>query len=390
MNKLSTDPMEFSAPERERVSIMPKNKKNSLVSLIIINRNHAQFTLECLRAVEKTKYSNCEIVLVDNGSSDKELEVLEKKRVNSKRYPINLIKLSQNQGFARAGNVGAKAARGEFLVFLNNDALVTPNWLMPLVDLLESDPLIAVCQPKLRSNVSKEYFDYAGGAGGFLDMFGYPYTRGRVFDSIEKDRGQYDNGCEISWACGACMAIKRDVFWQLNGFDEYFFAYYEEIDLCVRIKRKGYKILYCPNSLVYHYGSATANENLTYKTYLNHHNNLYFVIKNYSVWPYFPIILARMSFDLVSVFYYMSQLRPEFVRALIFAYLKLVFDIPKLINNNALRSGRRNLLFDKTVSRDSVVFNYFIRRQKTYHQLEKNDIRARADYKRYSEVTYFN
>ena len=366
-------------------------KSSPKVTIIVLFYNAAKVTLECLAAVEKyTNYNPLEIILVDNGSGFEEKKELKKGLANFKNLEVKLIANSENLGFAQAANLAASKAKGEILVFLNNDVIVTANWLKPLVLYLLKNDKVAACQPKIRSFVKKDYFDYAGGAGGFLDIFGYSFTRGRVFDSIEKDVGQYDRPCEILWASGSCLVIKTEAFLNLGGFDEYFFSYMEEIDLAIKLAEKGYRIYSVPQSLVYHYGAYTSNKNLPFKIYLNHRNHLYLVLKHYSIWPYLPIILACFLFEIGAVFYYFFSLRFSFISSVFKADVEIVFKLPHFAKIGIITWSGRTLLRLKNIYSGSVVVSYFIYGKKSFSQLMKYKSKRKKEFKKYVDVTFLS
>ena len=222
-----------------------------------------------------TDYSNFRVIVADNGSSDDSLDYLRQ------TFPqIELITLKENYGFAKGYNEALKEVTAEYYMLLNSDVEVEPGWLQPMVDLLETEEKAAACQPKILAYKDKHLFEYAGGAGGWLDLFGYPFARGRIFDICEEDTGQFDKTEEVFWASGAAMLVKSEVYHQLKGFDEYFFAHQEEIDLCWRIHLAGYRIFCCPDARIYHVGGGTLPRGNSKKTFLNFRNNQILLAKN--------------------------------------------------------------------------------------------------------------
>ncbi len=202
----------------------------------------------------------------------------------SENYPaVEIIRFEKNLGFAAGYREALEMIRAKYFILLNSDVLVTKGWLDPLIRLLENDNTIAACQPKLKSFRERDYFEYAGAAGGFIDLLGYPFCRGRILDAIEKDIGQYDNTTEVFWASGACLAIKSSCYFEAGGLDSMFFAHMEEIDLCWRLHNLGYKVYCVPESVIYHVGGGTLPNNNPHKIYLNHRNNLYLLVKNLPV-----------------------------------------------------------------------------------------------------------
>ena len=215
------------------------------VAVVILNWNGQKYLEQFLPSVLAGTYSNYQVVVADNGSVDHSVDFL------TNNYPgIRLIRFPENYGFARGYNEALKQVEADYYMLLNSDVEVQPGWLQPMVDLLENDKHIAACQSKLLSYHNKKLFEYAGGAGGWLDKYGYPFAKGRVFDVAEEDHGQYDEAAPIFWASGAALFIRASVFHEMNGFDSYFFAHQEEIDLCWRIQLAGYTIYSCPASVV--------------------------------------------------------------------------------------------------------------------------------------------
>lgn len=237
------------------------------------------------------------MIVADNGSTDNSVKFLEA------QYPqIELILLEDNHGFAKGYNLALMQVEADYYILLNSDVKVTPGWIEPLVSLAESDRQIAACQPKILSFKHPEYFEYAGAAGGWLDHYGYPFARGRVFDLCEVDEGQYDNVQPIFWASGAAMFVRASIFHEAGGFDNFFFAHQEEIDLCWRIQLLGYKIYSCPQSVVYHVGGGTLPKGNSLKTYLNFRNNHIMLYKNMSGFRKLLVIPFRILLDAVSAF----------------------------------------------------------------------------------------
>lgn len=371
-----------------RVKLLQMTERVPKVSIIILTFNQSELILKCLESIKK--YSGdlpVEIIIVDNGSSAQERGIL-KERLSSFNSPkIKLIELHGNKGFSKGCNLGANQALGKYLIFLNNDVIVTKHWLGPLVSFLEKHHKVAACQPKIHSYIDKDYFDYAGGAGGFVDMFGYPFVRGRVFDSIEKDLGQYDNPYEIFWATGACLVVRKEVFSKIGGFDEYFFAYGEEADLCVRLRLAGCEVFYVPESLVYHLGAATSNKNLFKKMYDIHRNHLYLVFKHYSVWPYFPLIIVRFLFEVGSMLYYLAHFKINLILAVILADLRLLVDLPYLVKKGVITWRGRSLMSDQMIYKGSIIIDYFFLGKRNFDQIVRGVHTPDREYKRYQDIS---
>jgi GT2 family glycosyltransferase len=245
------------------------------VAIVILNWNGKHYLEQFLPSVIATTYPNYKIIVADNGSTDDSLSYLQK------NYPqIELIFLKQNYGFAKGYNEALKQVDADYYMLLNSDVEVQPGWLQPMIDVLVKEENAVACQPKILGFKNKHLFEYAGGSGGWVDLFGYPFARGRIFDICEEDNGQFDKTEEVFWASGAAMLIKSEVYHQLKGFDEYFFAHQEEIDLCWRIHLAGYKIFCCPQSVIYHVGGGTLPRGNSKKTFLNFRNNQILLAKN--------------------------------------------------------------------------------------------------------------
>lgn len=245
--------------------------------------------------VEHSK--NATVIVADNGSTDQSIQFV------SKNFPsVSIIKLEKNYGFCGGYNKALKQVDSAYYVLLNSDVEVTPGWLSPLEAILDSNPSVAVVQPKILSYHQKDHFEYAGAAGGFIDSFGYPFCRGRLFDHTEIDTQQYNDTREIFWATGACMMIRSNVYHQFEGLDEDFFAHMEEIDLCWKIQRMGSKVFYCGTSQVYHVGAGTLSRSNPRKTYYNFRNGLVLIFKHWSSAALLFKLPIRILLDYVAIF----------------------------------------------------------------------------------------
>jgi GT2 family glycosyltransferase len=265
------------------------------VSIIIVNWNGLESLRTCLPSVTSIEYPDFEIVLADNASSDGSVEWV------TDEYPqIKIVRHPENYAFSKGNNAAVPAASGELLLFLNNDVEVESGFLTPLVRELMSDPEVAAVQPKLLQFEDRSRFEYAGACGGYLDRFGYPFTRGRVFDHLEADSGQYDNATDISWASGAAFLVRRHAFLDAGGFDERFYMHMEEVDLCWRMYRMGYRIRVQPASRVYHIGGASLPQGNPRKTYLNFRNNILMLYKNLSPKAWLQVFPLRVALDLAA------------------------------------------------------------------------------------------
>jgi GT2 family glycosyltransferase len=331
-------------------------KINPKVTIAIFNFNGLEDTQKCLKSLLKTIYPNYEIWVVDDGSSVDEISML-RKMYSSRR--IKYISDNTNLGFSVRVNQVLAKAKSKYVVLLNNDTVVDPSWLRYLVEVVESDSNTAVCQSKLKWLSHPDYFEYAGACGGYLDVLGYPYTRGRVMFSIEKDVGQYDDESEIFWACGAAMLIKRDVFKSAGGFDEDLFSYQEEIDFCWRVKKCGYKIKIAPKSVVYHKGLGFWSKKLARKTFLVHRNNLLMLIKNLPPEELLWIFPVRLVMDYVSVIYYLRQSRFNYALAVFKAHFEVLTSLRFWFSKRSSGCNPKRIPF-------SILWNYYILGKKTY------------------------
>ena len=264
------------------------------LAVVILNYNGASMLSRFLPSV--VKYSpGAEIVVADNASTDDSVAVV------ADGFPtVRLIQLDRNYGFADGYNKALEHVDAEYLLLLNSDVEVTERWLEPLLSFMEGNPNAVACQPKILAYDNKSHFEYAGAAGGFIDRYGYPYCRGRLFDSIEEDKGQYDDACRVFWATGAAMMVRSDAFCKAGGFDGRFFAHMEEIDLCWRMLARGGEIYVVPQSMVYHVGGATLKKSNPRKTFLNFRNNLLMLYKNLSVGELRGVMRVRALLDYVA------------------------------------------------------------------------------------------
>ena len=246
-------------------------------AVVILNWNGVEMLTRFLPQVIDYSRDDAVVYVADNASTDNSLEVLRK------HFPeVHLVVLDKNWGFAEGYNRALEQIEAEYYVLLNSDVEVSHHWLTPMIEFMDNHPDVAACQPKLLSEKSRDSFEYAGASGGFIDCYGYPFCRGRMFDTVETDNGQYDYATEILWATGACMVVRASDFKEAGGFDARFFAHSEEIDLCWRMSLMGKKIYCIPDSFVYHIGGATLPKNNPMKTYLNFRNNLTMLYKNLS------------------------------------------------------------------------------------------------------------
>ena len=332
------------------------------IAIVILNWNGQKYLEQFLPSVLSTIDKDTAIVVADNGSSDDSISFLEK------NYPsIRIILFEKNYGFAKGYNEALKLVEAKYYVLLNSDVEVKEGWLNPMKDLLENNASVAACQPKILAFNNKKIFEYAGAAGGWLDRFGYPFAKGRIFDICEEDKGQYDQGEPIFWASGAALFIRANVFHEMHGFDEYFFAHQEEIDLCWRIQLAGYKIYSCPASIVYHVGGGTLPRGNSLKTYLNFRNNRIMMSKNLPFAKKLWVMPVRHFLDGVSALkgllagdggYFIAIMRSQFafVKWWLFYQNKSVFPQSK--------NGRLEGLYQK-----NIVWQHFLKKKKLFSEI---------------------
>lgn len=311
----------------------------------------------------RTTYPDVTVVIADNASTDDSLPYL------SSQYPeISIISLRENHGFARGYNESLKQVAADYFVILNSDVEVTPDWLQPVVALLQQNETYAACQPKIKAYTNKRLFEYAGAGGGWIDAFGYPFARGRIFDICEEDRQQYDTAEEVFWATGAAMVIRSNVFHELGGFDEYFFAHQEEIDLCWRIQLAGYKIFCCPQSVVYHVGGGTLPRGNTKKTYLNFRNNQIMLAKNLPWQEKWWKIPYRMQLDQVSALKGLLSGEGGYFMAIVEAHFAFFYWI-LFGNKRWMPKKRKKLTTLSGVYKGNLVWQHFALKKKSFEEI---------------------
>jgi GT2 family glycosyltransferase len=320
------------------------------VAVVILNYNGQKFLETFLPSVINHN-DGYEIFIADNASTDGSVNFLKTKFAD-----IKIIQLANNHGFAGGYNNALKEIEAEYYVLLNSDVEVTPNWTKSIIDLMDIDKSMSACQPKILSYHQKTHFEYAGAAGGYIDWLGYPFCRGRVFESYEEDKGQYDDIKEVFWATGACMFIRSEIFYQLNGFDAHFFAHMEEIDLCWRMKNQGYRIIYSSASTVYHVGGGTLHKSNPRKTFLNYRNGLAMLFKNLPREKLLSTILLRLMLDGISGIKLLTDGSFDDFLAIIKAHFAFYVMIPKLERKTPKQV---NNIYHK-----SIVWEYFVLKQK--------------------------
>jgi len=330
-------------------------------AVVILNYNGRNYLERFLPSVLDTNYPNKKIVVADNASTDDSVLFLA-----TNYEQVEIILLDKNYGFAGGYNRALKKIKADYYVLLNSDVEVTRDWLTHLVALMEKDRQIAACQPKILSWYNKKFFEHAGACGGWIDTLGYTFARGRVFDVCEEDTGQYDSTSEIFWATGAALCMRAECFHELNGLDAYLFAHMEEIDLCWRLQRRGYKIFCCPAAVVYHVGGGTLPKTNSRKTFLNFRNNFIILLKNLSIAEGLWKIPVRILLDWLFAFKILLQGDVQSFTAVFKAHggvLKWVFTSRKHPKLPATKFNKLNGVY-----RGSIVWGYFIRKKKHFSE----------------------
>jgi GT2 family glycosyltransferase len=326
------------------------------IAVVILNWNGEKLLEQFLPSI--VNYSpEADIYVADNASTDDSVSYLKA------FFPtVKIIQNESNLGFAEGYNEALKHVDSDIFALVNSDIEVTENWLKPIIETFENEPTTAIIQPKLLDFKRKEYFEYAGAAGGFIDKYGYPYCRGRIFETLEKDNGQYDDNCEIFWASGACFFIRSSVYKELKGFDADFFAHQEEIDLCWRAFNKGHQIKYNSQSVVYHVGGATLQQGNPVKTFLNFRNSLLMLLKNLPKKQLISIIFTRLLLDAVAGMQFLFQGKFKHFTAI----LKAHFSFYSLV---AVHYKKRDLIqSEKYYKIKSIVFQYYVKAGKVFEK----------------------
>ena len=333
----------------------------NMVSIIIPNYNGGDLLYNCINSIYKNiSIKDFEIIVVDNGSTDNSIN-----RVKSNFQNVEIISSNSNLGYSGGCNLGATHASGKYLLFLNNDTEHSNEWIEKLVHFLDSNSKIAAVQPKILNIHNKKLFDYAGGAGGFIDKFCFPFVQGRIFHTLEEDHNQYNNPSRIFWASGAAFMIRSNIFKTLEGFDKVYFAYMEEIDLCWRAQAMGYKIYSVPDSFVYHYGKQTIKENTIKSHYLNHRNSWILFFKNSFTFNYGILIIQRLVLDWMALAYSVMTLDIRRFFVILFAQIWILFFAGKIIKirrNNQIT--QLDNIYDK-----SIAIDYFFKQKKYFSQI---------------------
>lgn len=329
-------------------------------AIVILNWNGKKLLEQFLPSIVNFSQELATIYVADNASTDNSISYI------AAYFPsIKIIKNNTNGGYAKGYNDALKEIKADIYCLLNSDIAVSENWLPPILNVFKNEKNTAILQPKLLDFKNKELFEYAGAAGGFLDFFGYPYCRGRVFNNLEKDTNQFPGTTEIFWASGACICIRANVYHELNGFDEDYFAHQEEIDLCWRAQNKGYSIKYVGTSKVYHIGGATLKEESPHKTFLNFRNSLLNILKNIPKKWLFFVLFSRLILDGVASIKFLLELKPLHTFAIFKAHISFYKNVPKFINKRKMLPKKAHYYLHT-----SIVWQYFVLGRTTFKNLK--------------------
>lgn len=329
------------------------------VAVVILNWNGKELLEQFLPSVINFSKEEATIYVADNASTDNSVAFVKEK------FPeVTIIQNSSNGGYAKGYNDALRNLSEDIFVLLNSDVEVTQNWLTPIISEFKKDTSLVAAQPKILDFKNKEFFEYAGAAGGFIDQLGYPYCRGRIFNTLEKDNGQYNDIIDVFWATGACLFIKKEAFWNANGLDEEFFTHQEEIDLCWRLKSNGGSIKYIGSSKVYHVGGATLNAANSKKTFYNFRNTLLMLLKNVRGPKVWLLLIIRMVLDGIAGIQFLLQGKPKHTIAIIQAHFSFYGLIPTFLKK------RKNFSSSiKYYNIKSIVWTYYIRKKRIFNVL---------------------
>ena len=331
------------------------------IAIAILNWNGAELLKRYLPSVIEHS-TEADVYVIDNASTDSSIALLKTS------YPtVRLIELPQNFGYAGGYNKGLKQIEADVFCLLNSDVEVTKNWLRPIIDLYATNKEVAIVQPKILDATHRDRFEYAGAAGGYLDMLGYPFCRGRIFQHVERDEGQYDDKVDIFWASGACFFIKSHLFWKLGAFDTDYFAHQEEIDLCWRANNAGKSVVYIGKSCVYHLGGGTLKEASPQKTYLNFRNSLFSILKNVPIGRALFIIWLRLLLDGLAALRFAAQGKLRHVVAVLHAHISFYGSFRSMYGKRETTNFILKYYLVK-----SIVWSHFVHQVNNFNNLVKD------------------
>lgn len=336
------------------------------LAIVILNFNGKDFLEKFLPIIQFNSKGHS-IFVADNGSTDDSISYLK-----NNFSEVKIISIKENCGYAKGYNTSLKQINSDYYILLNSDVEVTANWIEPIIELMESDKKIVVCQPKLLDFKNRNLFEYAGASGGYIDNYGYPFCRGRIFNSLETDTNQYNDATEVFWATGACLFVQAKAFWEVGGLDDDYFAHMEEIDLCWRLKNVGYSIYVEPKSIVYHFGGGTLNKLSSQKTFLNFRNNLITLTKNHPSKFLLLKLFYRFKLDGIAAFKFLLEAQPKHFLAVIRAHFAYYYMLPKTLSKRKKLKQLANFKFNRSFTyKGNIVFDYFLSKKKKFSDLDK-------------------
>ncbi|REJ84889.1 MAG: glycosyltransferase family 2 protein [Bacteroidetes bacterium] len=339
------------------------NSNARRTAVVILNWNGKAFLEKFLSNVVRFSEDDAEVIVADNDSTDDSVEFVQK------HFPsVRLIQLEENSGYAGGYNKALEKLNHQYFILLNSDVEVTQSWISPLIKFMDENPKVSACQPKILSWHHRDEFEYAGAAGGYIDKYGYPFCRGRIFNTIEKDHGQYDDAVQTFWASGACMFVRSEVFRKLRGFDESFFAHMEEIDLCWRMKKLNYEIWFYPQSRVYHVGGGTLDKNNPRKTYLNFRNNLLMLYKNLDAKEFVKVKFFRNVADFLAAIRFLFNNSLKDCLAVLKAHIdfnKMKVSVSPSVKNPE-NTGQQEIT---GILKQSILFSFYVRKLKKFSDI---------------------
>ncbi len=331
------------------------------IAIVILNWNGKELLHQFLPSIiEHSQIKDCDIYVADNASTDNSTDFIRLK------FPtIKIIQNQSNDGYAKGYNDALQHIDADVYALVNSDIEVTENWLVPIISEFELNPTTSIIQPKIKDFNNRAFFEYAGAGGGYIDKYGFPYCRGRIFNTIEKDTQQYDDTRSIFWASGACFFIRKEVFDKLNGFDESYFAHQEEIDLCWRASQLNYEIKYVGTSTVYHVGGATLNESNPKKTYLNFRNSLRTMVKNLPSSSLLTTLLTRLTFDGIAAIRFLFQLKFLHFWAIMKSHVNFYWNLRTILKNRKKHLQKKKNYYEVK----SIIWQYYIKKKKKFNVL---------------------
>lgn len=333
------------------------------VAVVVLNWNGKGHLAQFLPSVAAQLPEYAQLYVADNASTDGSLDFV------AEFFPMaHVVKLESNLGYAGGYNAALRRIEAEYFVLLNSDVEVVAGWIEPVIDFMEHNSQIGAAQPKILSFLDKGSFEYAGASGGFIDFLGFPFCRGRIFDHLEQDFGQYNTSVTVNWATGACLFVKAAAFWQVGGFDERFFAHMEEIDLCWRLQRVGYQVAAVPKATVYHLGGGTLSTTNPKKTFLNFRNSLWLMAKNWPAPYFYSLILPRLMLDGFASLKFLLEGNFAGVMAIEKAHWSFLSKVVAMRRH----APAWNAKLPNGVLKGSIVLRYFLKKQKRFSQLDGN------------------